>query len=112
MIIGKRPAHPPISMTIFGGEKEMEPSLSFNQETLTGLFEAYSPDILLERGIDCTRQGRDVEGMMYFALAREQLSPDQTHFAAVLDTFIQSHAGYWQAQHALQIARQRFVEAD
>src|SRR6266566_2886999 len=91
---------------------EMEPSLLSNQETLTGASEASSPDILLERGIHCTQQGRHVEGVIYLALARERLSPDHMHFAAALDTFIQSHACYWQAQQALYTASKRFVEAD
>ncbi|GAC1346963.1 MAG: hypothetical protein NVS4B7_17810 [Ktedonobacteraceae bacterium] len=90
----------------------MEPSLLFNQETLTGATEAYSPDILLERGIQCAQQGCYVEGVIYFALARERLSPDQVHFAAALDTFIQIHARYWQAQQALQTASKRLVEVD
>jgi len=91
---------------------EMEPSLLFNQETLTVASEASSPDILLERGIHCTQQGRHVEGVIYLALARERLSPDHMHFAAALDTFIQSHSCYWQAQQALYTASKRFVEAD
>ena len=32
--------------------------------------------------------------------------------AAVLDTFIQSHTRYWQAQEELHMASKRFVEAD
>ena len=90
----------------------MEPSHLFDQETLIDAFEKPALNILLERGIRCTRQGRHSAGVICFALAREQLSPDQTQFAAVLDTFIQSHARYWQAQEALHTASKRFVEAD
>src|SRR5260221_747451 len=90
----------------------MKPSLLFNQETLIDASETPALDILLERGIRCTRQGRHSEGVIYFALARERLSPDQMQFAAALDTFIQSHARYWQAQEALHTASKRFVEAD
>jgi len=49
---------------------------------------------------------------MCFARARERLSPDQMHFAVVLDAFIQSYARYLQAQQALHMASKRFVEAD
>src|SRR5258708_37112929 len=91
---------------------KMEPSHSFNQETLVVASEAFSPDILLERGIHCAQQGRYVEGVMYFALARERLSPDQTCFAAALDTYIQSHAGYWQALQALHTASRCFAKTD
>jgi DNA-binding SARP family transcriptional activator len=86
--------------------------LLFNQETLLDASEMPTLDILLERGIRCTQQGRHIEGVIYFALARERLSPDQMQFAAVLDTFIQSHTRYWQAQEALHMASKCFVEAD
>lgn len=90
----------------------MEPPLLFNQETLTDASETPTLDSLLERGIHCTQQGRHVEGAIYFALARVRLSPNQMHYAAALDTFIQSHTRYWQAQEALHTASKRFVEAD
>jgi DNA-binding SARP family transcriptional activator len=90
----------------------MEPSLPFDQGTLTVAFEASSPAILLERGIHCTRQGSYIEGVIYFARARELLSPDQMHFAAALDAFIESHARYLQAQQSLHTASKRFAEAE
>ena len=90
----------------------MDPSRSIDQGTLTVASEASSLTFLLERGIHCTRQGYYAEGVTFFALARERLSPDQMHFAVVLDALIQSHAGYLQAQHALHVASKRFVKAD
>jgi DNA-binding SARP family transcriptional activator len=90
----------------------MDSPLSSNQGTLTVASEASSLTSLLERGIHCTRQGYYAEGVTFFALARERLSPDQMHFAVVLDVLIQSHAGYLQAQHALHVASKRFVKAD
>src|SRR6266704_1662404 len=90
----------------------MEPSFQFDQGTLTVASEASSPAILLERGIHYTRQGCYVEGMIYFALARERLSPDQVHFATALDAFIESHARYLQAQQSLHTASKRFAEAE
>ena len=54
----------------------MEPPLLFNLETPTDASEMPALDILLEHGIRCIEQGRHVEGAIYFALARERLSPD------------------------------------
>ena len=90
----------------------MDPSHSIDQGTLTVASEASSLTSLLERGLHCTRQGYYAEGVTFFALARERLSPDQKHFAVVLDALIQSQAGYLQAQHALHVASKRFVKAD
>src|SRR2546423_4078531 len=90
----------------------MGPSLPFDQGTLTIASEISSPAILLERGIHCTRQGRYVEGVIYFVRARERLSADELDFAAAVDAFIESHARYLQAQEALHITSRHFVEAD
>lgn len=67
---------------------------------------------LLERGLQWLRQGHYTEGVILFALAREQLTPDQVQLAAVLDTFIQDCGKYWQAQQALHQASKHFAEAD
>ena len=83
----------------------MEPSAGYSQELL-------ALDILLERGIQSTQQGRHVEAVLYFSRALEQLSPDQFYYADALDNFIQSHTRYSQAQEALHTASKRFVEAD
>src|SRR5262252_3769484 len=90
----------------------MDSPLSSDQGTLTVASGASSLASLLERGLHCTRQGYFAEGVTFFALARERLSPDQMHFAVALDALIQSHAGYLQAQHALHVASKRFVKAD
>src|SRR5947209_6774299 len=67
---------------------------------------------LLERGLDCIRRGAYVEGVAFFALAREQLTPDQEHFTGVLNAFLYSDASYRQAEQSLHLASKRFVEAD
>lgn len=90
----------------------MESSLSANQVTHTAASEALSLAFLLERGIDCTRQGSYVEGAVFFVLARERLTPDQMQLAIVIDAFLQSHSSYWQAQQSLHFASKRFAEAD
>jgi len=90
----------------------MDSSLSSNQGSLTSASETSSSAFLLERGICYTQQGCYAEGVIYFARARERLSPDQMHFAVVLDAFIQSQARFLQAQQALHMASKRFVEAD
>ena len=90
----------------------MDSSLSSNQETLKTASEVDSLASLLERGIDCTRQGSYVEGAVFFMLVRERISPDQEHFTKVLDAFLQSQASYWQAEQSLHLASKRFAEAD
>lgn len=90
----------------------MDSSLSLNQGTLIVAFEASSLAFLLERGIDYTRQGSYLEGAAFFTLAREQLTPDQMHFAELIDALLQSQASYWLAQQSLQLANKHVVEAD
>ncbi len=90
----------------------MESSLSSNQVTPTAASEALSLAFLLERGIDCTRQGSYVEGAVFFVLARERLTPDQVHLAVVLDAFLQSHSSYWQAQQSLHFASNMHSQPD
>src|ERR1700692_34345 len=81
------------------------------QDTLTVEAEASSAASLLERGLNCVQQGRNAEGIAFFSLARERLSPHQLHIAAVLDAFIQDYISYWQAQQALHQASKRLIEA-
>ena len=90
----------------------MDQSLSSNQGTLTAASETPSFPSLIERGIYCTRQGYYADAVTFFALAREQLTPDQIHFAAVLDALIQSHVRYMQAHDALLQAERNFAKAD
>ncbi len=90
----------------------MEISFPFNREAFAGAYETLATEALLERGIDCSRQGHHVQGVIYFACARERLTSDQMHFATELDAIIQTYARYWQAQEALHTASKRFVEAD
>jgi len=67
---------------------------------------------LLKHGLECFRQGCHTEGMTFFALAREQLAPDQIRLAAVLDTLAQSHIDYSLTQEELLQASKRFTMAD
>ncbi len=90
----------------------MDSSLSFDQGNFTGASEAFSPAALLERGIQCFREGCFVEGVTCLALTRERLSAEQMQFATALDALIQSHTSYWQAQQALFMASKRFVETE
>src|SRR5437660_5760283 len=82
------------------------------QDSLIVASEASSPGRLLESGFLCVRQGRYVEGLAFFALARERLSPDQAQLAAVLDAFMQSHKTYSRAQEELLQASKHFARAD
>src|SRR5438270_12027046 len=82
------------------------------QDSLVVASEASSPGRLLESGFLCVRQGRYAEGLTFFALARERLSPEQAHLAAVLDAFIQSHKTYLRAQEELLRASKRFARAE
>ncbi len=82
------------------------------QDTLVVASETSSPGRLLESGFLCVRQGRYVEGLTFFALARERLSTDQAHLAAVLDACIRSHKTYLKAQEELLQASKHFARAD
>lgn len=90
----------------------MDSPLTPELNTLVVASETSSPGRLLESGFLCVRQGRYVEGLAYFALARERLSPDQAHLAAALDAFTQSHKAYSRAQEELLQASRHFARAD
>lgn len=90
----------------------MDTSLSSTQESLMVAPEASSVVSLLERGIQCARQGSYAEGVAFFALAREQLTPELAHLAGTLDAIVKSNVNYWQAQQMLHLASKRFAEAD
>src|SRR5260370_13300568 len=67
---------------------------------------------LLESGLHCIQQGRFAEGLTFFALVREILSPSQAHLAVVLDVLTRSHEAYTLAQEELLQASKHFVGAD
>src|SRR5258708_39873424 len=90
----------------------MDSPLSPERDTLIVASETSSPGRLLESGFLCVRQGRYVEGLAFFTLARDRLSPDQAHLAAVLDAFTQSYKTYSRAQEELLQASRHFVRAD
>ncbi len=90
----------------------MDSSLLPEQDTLVGASESFSPSRLLESGFLCIRQGRYAEGVAFFALACERLSPDLAHLAAALDAFTQSHKTYLRAQEELLQASKHFARAD
>ncbi len=90
----------------------MDSRLSSEQDILVVASESSPPGRLLESGFLCIRQGRYVEGLTFFALARERLSPDQAHLAAALDAFTQSHKTYSRAQEELLQASKHFASAD
>lgn len=88
----------------------MEPTS--NQENLRVASEAFSLVSLLERGINCARQGSYVEAAAFFVLAREGVAADQVHFVDLINAFLQSQAGYWMAQESLQLAKKQVIETD
>src|SRR6266496_1091450 len=90
----------------------MDLPLPPERDALVAASEIPSPGRLLESGFLCVRQGRYVEGLTFFALARERLSTDQAHLAAVLDAYIRSHKTYLKAQEELLQASKRFARAD
>src|SRR5438132_4256578 len=90
----------------------MDSPFSPEQDGFVVASEIYPADRLLEFGFLCIRQGRYAEGLAFFALARERLSPDQAHLAAVLDVFIQSNKTYSRAQEELLQASKHFARAD
>jgi len=86
--------------------------LSPERDALAAASETSSPGRLLESGFLCVRQGRYVEGVTFFALAREKLPPDQAHLAVVIDAFTESHKIYSRAQEELLQASRHFARAD
>lgn len=99
----------------------MHPAPLFDQDMLDSTLaipaisdapEVTSVISLLGRGLDYISQGRDVVGASLCALAREQLTSDQAEIAEMLDTFLASHAYYFQAQQAFHEASRRFVKAE
>ncbi|HYU74694.1 MAG TPA: hypothetical protein VEL31_18650 [Ktedonobacteraceae bacterium] len=90
----------------------MDLPLPPERDALVAASEIPSPGRLLESGFLCVRQGRYGEGLTFFALACERLSPDQTDIAAVLDAFMQSHKAYSRAQEELLQASRQFSRAD
>ncbi len=90
----------------------MDSPLSPEQDILFVASETSSPERLLETGFLYVRQGRYDEGLAFFALARERLSPHQAHLAVVLDAFTQSHETYSRAQDELLQASRHFARAD
>jgi len=82
------------------------------QVALTVELEGSSLAVLLERGLQCVRQGLYAEGAAFFALAREQLSSDYACIASMLDALIQSSTNYRYAQQALHEASKHFAETD
>src|SRR2546428_11528798 len=90
----------------------MGSSLSSEQHELSAGSGVSSPASLIEHGLNCVREGRYAEGVVFFALASERLSAGQVHLAAVLDAFNQCQVSYWQAQQTLQQASRPFEVAD
>jgi DNA-binding SARP family transcriptional activator len=82
------------------------------RDTLIVASETSSSDRLLESGLLCVRQGRYIEGLAFFALARERLSPERVSLAEALDTLAQSHTSYLRTQEELHQACKRFAKAD
>src|SRR5260221_2313686 len=74
--------------------------------------EGFSLVHLLKLGQECFREGSYVEGLAFFALARETLSPNEMDLAAILDAFTQSHKTYLHAQEDLLKASKHFAKAD
>ena len=90
----------------------MDSSLSSNRETFMVESRIFSPISLLEQGLDYFRQGRHVEGVSIWAIAREELPPEKMHLAAMIDAFLESYAHYREAEEALHQAGRYFVEAE
>lgn len=90
----------------------MRSSLSPEQDNFDIASEISSAECLLESGLLCMRQRRYVEGLAFFALARERLSPDQAQLINNLDALVQSHASYERTQEELLQASRLFAKAD
>ncbi len=67
---------------------------------------------LIERGLDCARQGFFVEATTYFSQARVQLAGQENPLATALNAFLRNRELYVQAQQTLHEASKRFAQAD
>lgn len=90
----------------------MDSPLSPEQDSFIVASETSSADHLLESGFLCVRQGRYNEGLAFFALARERLSPNQAQLAHALDALAQSHVSCVRMQEELLQASRHFAKAD
>jgi DNA-binding SARP family transcriptional activator len=82
------------------------------QHSPTGEPDVSSTASLLERALDCIRQGLSVEGIAFLTLARERLFPDQLQLTAAIDSLDKAVASHLHAQQALHEASKRFAESD
>ncbi len=90
----------------------MESSGSQEQHIFVHSTQDSSPTSLIERGLSYIQQGHYADGMVYFRLARQQLSDQNASLAAALDNFMQGFPVYWQAQQQLHHASRSFIELD
>ncbi len=90
----------------------MDSPLFFEKEAPTVASKASCLPSLLERALHCARQGLYRDSLIFLHLLREQLSSDQSTLISALETFIICCDNYCLAQHELQQASKRFVEAD
>lgn len=84
----------------------------FDEDAPTGMSENVSIVALLKRGLDYLRQGKDAVGASLCEFARDRLAPDRAEVAAIIDTFLASHALYCRTRQALHEASRRFVNAE
>src|SRR6266566_2907764 len=90
----------------------MDSSSLWNREILSRASEGSSLVHLLTYGLKCFRDGHHDEGLTFFALARESLTPNQIHLTTILDALTQSYKAYSHAQEALLQASKLFAQTD
>ncbi len=90
----------------------MDSLISSERGALASLSDAPSLVFLLERALENLQCGHYTEGIVFLALAREQLVPNQNDLATALDTFLQRYAGYQLVQQTLLEACIHFAKAD
>lgn len=84
----------------------------FDEEAPAGMPDDASIVALLKRGLDYLHQGRNAVGASLCELARDRLTFERAEVAAIIDTFLASHAHYCQMRQALHEASRRFVSAE
>src|SRR5260370_37631280 len=82
------------------------------QNNPTGESDVSSTASLLERALNCIRQGLFAEGTAFLTLAREQLLPNQLQLIAVIGPLSHASATHAHAQQALHEASKRFRGSD
>jgi DNA-binding SARP family transcriptional activator len=90
----------------------MDSEHSSERKTFSIASEATTLAHLLDSGLQCVKQGRYIEGVVFLTHARQQLTPGQRQIAIVLDVFLQSFELFTSSQELLRLTSTDFEKPD